>query len=93
MTSYCKWPVEVDEPTKEKKGIRVKSDTTKLKNENILKTFRLQSLCIPQGEGGGDFLGRSESFWKGTRRVYQNFGQTKGQEQLKGEVYRNGQRS
>ena len=26
---------------KEKKGIRVKSDTTKLKNENILKTFSI----------------------------------------------------
>ena len=50
---------------KEKKGIRVKSDTTKLKNENILKTFRLQSLCIPQGEGGGTFWGDLKVFGKG----------------------------
>ena len=50
------------------KGIRVKCDTTKLKNEHSLKTFRLHSLCIPQGGGRrqrtflgiSNFLGRDK---------------------------------
>ena len=33
--------IGVVEPNKEQKGIRVKYDTTKLKNENILKTFNI----------------------------------------------------
>ena len=44
---------------KEKKGISVKYDTTKLKNENTLKTFRLHSLCIPHWGRVGFF------FWRG----------------------------
>ena len=49
------------------KGIRVKCDTTKLKNEHSLKTFRLHSLCIPQGGGRGQrtFLGDLKFFGKG----------------------------
>ena len=42
---------------KEKKGIRVKYDTTKLKNENTLKAFRLHSFCIPQWGRGWFFFG------------------------------------
>ena len=53
---------------KEKKGIRVKYDTTKLKNENTLKAFRLHSFCIPQwwermvflGGGISNFLERDK---------------------------------
>ena len=46
------------------KGIRVKCDT---KNEHSLKTFRLHSLCIPQGGGRGQrtFLGDLKFFGKG----------------------------
>ena len=33
--------IGVVEPNKEQKGIRVEYDTTKLKSENILKTFTI----------------------------------------------------